>query len=467
MVSSDEPDFFISYNKADCAWAEWIAWELEDIGYSAVLQAWDFRPGQNFVLAMQRSVQQAKRTLTVLSPDYLQSLYCQPEWAGAFAADPMGTHGKLLPVRVRRCQPEGLLAQIHFLDLSGMNEPTAREALRTGVQQGRAKPKRRPAFPGRRRTPKRPPSFPTPEAAGGRNRYDPWTPVPPGQLVGRDSVLRELETAAAQRRSVSLVGDRRIGKTSVLMSWADSARRQGFQVVEVSGEGPEGASVGSFVSTITSMPAEENADRAANQLARWLVKVTSNARPPLLLVDEVDGLLARFEHRFFERLRGMLGEICLVFAAQRDLDQIYRDLGRTSPFYNRLHLTWLALLKPEAAEALIARGQDLLSVEDLETMRLWAGRNPFYLQLLGWHLAEVRLAGSEPAEALDRFRAEAAVHLRDLWRGLGERDRIALQSAACNRMISDLKLKTRGLIDENGRPFGRVLTAWLNEEMPD
>ena len=46
-------DFFISYTKTDKAWAEWIAWTLEAAGYSTVIQAWDFRPGSNFVLEMQ------------------------------------------------------------------------------------------------------------------------------------------------------------------------------------------------------------------------------------------------------------------------------------------------------------------------------------------------------------------------------------------------------------------------------
>ncbi|HEY0070106.1 MAG TPA: toll/interleukin-1 receptor domain-containing protein, partial [Chloroflexia bacterium] len=38
-------DYFISYNKADKDWAEWIAWHLEEEKHSTVLQAWDFRPG--------------------------------------------------------------------------------------------------------------------------------------------------------------------------------------------------------------------------------------------------------------------------------------------------------------------------------------------------------------------------------------------------------------------------------------
>src|SRR5260370_5998347 len=33
-------DFFISYHRADRAWAEWIAWQLEEEGYSGLLQVW-------------------------------------------------------------------------------------------------------------------------------------------------------------------------------------------------------------------------------------------------------------------------------------------------------------------------------------------------------------------------------------------------------------------------------------------
>jgi TIR domain len=81
-------DFFISYTKADQPWAEWIAWKLEEAGYSTVIQAWDFRPGGNFVLEMQKAASGTENTIVVLSPAYLQSEFTQPEWAAAFAQDP-------------------------------------------------------------------------------------------------------------------------------------------------------------------------------------------------------------------------------------------------------------------------------------------------------------------------------------------------------------------------------------------
>lgn len=140
--------FFISYNKADRSWAEWIAWQLEEAGYSVIVQAWDFRPGSNFVLDMQQAGVEAERTVAVLSPDYVTALFTQPEWAAAFAQDPTGEKGTLLPVRVRECEIKGLLHPIVYIDLFNLEEATAKRALLEGIKRGRAKPDQMPEFPG-------------------------------------------------------------------------------------------------------------------------------------------------------------------------------------------------------------------------------------------------------------------------------------------------------------------------------
>lgn len=140
-------DFFISYNKADHQWAEWIAWQLEAAGYTTIIQVWDFRPGSSFVLDMQRATTEADRTIAVLSEDYLNSLFTQPEWATAFAQDPTSGQMKLLPVRVARCELKGLLTSIVYIDLVGVEEERAKELLIKGINQERAKPISSPSFP--------------------------------------------------------------------------------------------------------------------------------------------------------------------------------------------------------------------------------------------------------------------------------------------------------------------------------
>jgi tetratricopeptide (TPR) repeat protein len=153
--------FFVSYNTADQSWAEWIAWELMQARHTITLQVWHFRPGSNFVLEMHRAAAQSDRTIAVLSPNYLAAVYTQPEWAAAFALDPTGESGTLVPVRVRECEVTGLLRQIVYLDLVGLGEDEARGALLTGLERGSAVPDAPPPFPGgTRRRPVEQPKFP-------------------------------------------------------------------------------------------------------------------------------------------------------------------------------------------------------------------------------------------------------------------------------------------------------------------
>ena len=157
----EQKDFFISYNKTDKDWAEWIAWQLEEAGYSTTIQAWDFRAGGNFVLDMQKATTNCKRTIAVLSPNYLSSKFTAPEWAAAFSLDPTGEQQKLLPVRVKECNPQGLLGPIIYTDLVGKAAATARKLLLDAVKVDRLKPTRPVPFPGEKSRKKAtPPAFP-------------------------------------------------------------------------------------------------------------------------------------------------------------------------------------------------------------------------------------------------------------------------------------------------------------------
>jgi serine/threonine protein kinase/pSer/pThr/pTyr-binding forkhead associated (FHA) protein len=147
MSQQDHKDFFISYNRADQRWAEWIAWQLEEANYSIILQAWDFLPGSNFVVQMDHALRIAPRMIAVLSPQYLSSLYTQPEWAAAFRNDPKGEQSLLIPVRVQPCEVTGLLGPIVYVDLVGRDESAARQRLLAAVRHERAKPSQAPAFP--------------------------------------------------------------------------------------------------------------------------------------------------------------------------------------------------------------------------------------------------------------------------------------------------------------------------------
>jgi hypothetical protein len=144
-ASDGKRDFFVSFNQADRAWATWIAWVLEEAGYSVFFQDWDFKG--NFVLEMDRAYKSSNRTIALFSPDYLGSRFMAPEWAARFTEDATGERDLLIPVRVRPCEPKGLLAQIVCIDLFDLDEKTATKRLLNRIRNIRLKPSDAPTFP--------------------------------------------------------------------------------------------------------------------------------------------------------------------------------------------------------------------------------------------------------------------------------------------------------------------------------
>jgi serine/threonine protein kinase len=197
-------DFFVSYNSNDKAWAEWIAWTLEANGFSTIIQEWDFRPGGDFVLEMQKATNGTKQTITVLSDEYLQAAFTQPEWAQAFARDPKGDDRTLLPVRVTDCSPEGLLMTRIYADLVGLSEEESREELLKSLEE-RAKPVMQPSFPG----------------GANRSRHSVF-PEFPGVVNRRDTTLRT--TSSRHKHLADELEKGRIRKTRLFERGEDTTQ---------------------------------------------------------------------------------------------------------------------------------------------------------------------------------------------------------------------------------------------------
>jgi tetratricopeptide (TPR) repeat protein len=277
-MAQGQHDFFISYRGQDQAWAEWIAWQLEDAGYAVVLQAWDFRPGVSFINEMDTASKEARAVIAVLSPDYVSSPYTTVEWQAAYVKNPTGEQGSLIPVRVRPCEVQGLLATLVYIELVGLDEPAARDTLLAGIRRDG---KQRPA----RAKPLVPPGFPggLPHAVAAPQTFPGTLPrfwnVPFQRnplFTGREELLQLLDSRLATGQVTALTqaisGLGGIGKTQVAIEYAYRYRHRYRAVLWVNAATLE-TLIGSYVelASLLELPEQQEQDQTTIVAAvkRW------------------------------------------------------------------------------------------------------------------------------------------------------------------------------------------------------
>ncbi|MEK6282543.1 MAG: FxSxx-COOH system tetratricopeptide repeat protein [Acidobacteriota bacterium] len=280
----ESSDFFISYNHRDAKWATWVADVLQEAGYTTIVQARDFRPGDNFVSLMHQAARSAKHTLALLSPSYLQSGFAEAEWTAAFTRERKGAKRALIPILVERCHVEGLLSPIIYINLVDCEEEEARSRLLDGVKQDIDTRLFGTPFPG---------------------AHLPWetTGIFPGQLpsiwnlqsstglyfTGRDEILTSLHHRFAKRGLGTIIqaitGLGGIGKTRLAVEYACRYAGQFDVVWLVRSEHPASLSVDlAALAEELGLTDEQDTAKAVKEVRKWFRR---NGRW-LLIFDNVE-----------------------------------------------------------------------------------------------------------------------------------------------------------------------------------
>jgi hypothetical protein len=110
--------------------------------------------------------------------------------------------------------------------------------------------------------------------------YHPFVPVIPPDFVGRDTLLRQFNEALKNAESLSLVGDSRMGKTSLLKTWQQQLKTTGRTVIFVDGSQTTTSLLPALIHAITQQDAPDSPDQAANVLQQWAIEMTTSTKLP-------------------------------------------------------------------------------------------------------------------------------------------------------------------------------------------
>lgn len=125
---------FISYTGADLEFATWVGEILENNGYNVTIQAWDFRPGDNFVKKIDDGLKECEKMIIILSNNYINSEWCKAEWTAKLAEQVNKKTRKIIPIKVEHFEMNGLLNPIVYIDIVDKEERIAEKLILDGLK---------------------------------------------------------------------------------------------------------------------------------------------------------------------------------------------------------------------------------------------------------------------------------------------------------------------------------------------
>lgn len=261
-------------------------------------------------------------------------------------------------------------------------------------------------------------------------------------FVGRREVLQELASrmSAAQPMSVNLVGERRIGKSSLLYAFTQlwdqhiprETRWRAYVVIYLDLQEIRPRSTEHFYRAIlealrrrplwSQFPELQHALQTCSPeqagFSVFLEACQTHKLLPVICLDEFEVLFDSpqdFDDAFFDVHRGYMNasKLMYIIATHRSLDFYRKQHRLTSSFFNVGHVLELGEFTEEEAWDLVrlpaSTVEDApaaLEISEQRLARKWGGRHPFLLQLAGYYLCEARRQRKDKSWAKKRFQAE-------------------------------------------------------------
>lgn len=287
--------------------------------------------------------------------------------------------------------------------------------------------------------------------------YDMMAVRQPEMFFGRGDLLPQLFSLVAHQQSVSLVGPRHIGKSSVLRSMCFPAIQQLIEedlshhifVWLDLREFPSRTTADDFFEAVNRQImlqctskmelTQEEEDEPSEIFRSLLDQVNEQGYHLVLLMDAFDSIARNphFDLEFFSFLRSQASKVSYVTASVAPLAKVCHRAVEESPFFNIFAMVSIGPLAREEAYELVlvpaARAGISFSEEEIEWVLRQAGRHPFFIQRVSHYLFEEKCTH---AGHINRNRIKSQAynelqhHFEAYWERLGEEQQELLRNEA-------------------------------------
>ena len=338
-------DAFMSYSHHNKDWVRgWFVQQLKDAGLKICIDYENFEPGAPSIMEMERAVLQSRKTVLVLTPEYLQSEWAEFENILVQTLDPAAHRGRLVPVLLAPCDLPLRLEILTYVDF------TSAQAQADNISRVVTSIRRRLPAVGSRRV----------EIAAHLSFE-----LPTGALSPDSRFYIERHHDRVMRRQVTLQGSttiiegaRQMGKSSLVVRALAHARAQQCVVIDFDFQDLDESCLHDL-ETLLRYLADAMCERLRLAISPEDVwrgplgakdKLTSYVReyvlqgvrmPVVLVIDEVDRVLGRpYYDDFFGLLRAwhnrrardpLWAKFNMVLSYSTDPRQVIRDPNQ-SPF---------------------------------------------------------------------------------------------------------------------------------------
>lgn len=310
----------------------------------------------------------------------------------------------------------------------------------------------------------------------------------PASFFGRREEVDYVFSLLCQGQSVSISGQRRFGKTSLLyyLSLPEINRQFGLDPAQTRWVNLEGGLLDGLdedwlYGAINHALGHDEESTSYIHLMERVRALDAQGHRLIIAFDEFE-LFARntqLQPRVFNRLRGLGDQFAIQFvtASREPLARLFFAYPEviSSPFFNNFATLRLGLFQEaeaiEMLSTLSARGGQAFAAETMAFILELVGPHPLFLQIAGYHAFAAQEHGVLSSEArtavVNRVTQDLDGHLRYYWNSLLPDERYALAvlpiSIGNNQTAVSARLAEAGLTYRN-RYLGTALRDFVSEQ---